>query len=114
MNRWFDRHADAKFQLRKLSLDVDRASWVIESALEWRSGTNSVLPKILLESITRNLFNNGNTQQEDLHPADYLASAILGSAKNIKLGLPGTELEISGPALKKAKIPRAPETPVSS
>ena len=34
MNRWFDRHADAEFQLRKLSLDVDRASWVIESALE--------------------------------------------------------------------------------
>jgi len=36
MNRWFEQHAAAEFWLKQFQLDIDRASWVVETALEWR------------------------------------------------------------------------------
>jgi hypothetical protein len=106
MNRWFDRHAEAEFKLRQFSLDIDRASWVIESTLEWRQSGAGRIPTVLLKSITHNLFVHPNEEKDEMHPGDYLASAIMGNAKQLKFGLGGAEVEMSGKDLRKIPAPK--------
>ena len=104
LNRWFERHSELEFQLKQFELDIDRASWVVETALEWRQVQNSTIPDHLLESISRNLFSRSDKDETaDMHPADYLASALLGKASGLRLALPGGgELEYGAKALKEA------------
>jgi len=33
---WFRQHADEEFRLKRLELDIDRASWVVETAAQWQ------------------------------------------------------------------------------
>jgi len=103
MNRWFERHSELEFQLKQFELDIDRATWVVETALEWRQEQHSTIPNHLLESISRNLFSRSDKDEgSDMHPADYLASALLGKASALRLALPGgRELEYGPRALKE-------------
>jgi hypothetical protein len=101
-NAWAERHANAEFQLQQFHLDVNRANWVVESCLEWKKETdNAVIPSELLSSMTRNLFvDKGSQPEQVLHPADELASAILGSAAQVKLKAPGADILIDKPGKK--------------
>lgn len=102
MNRWFERHADTEFYLKQFELDIDRANWVVETALEWKEKQEKAIPDTLLASISRNLFMK--TEKDDdanMHPADYLASAILGSASNVNLKVPGGEINLTNKGIKK-------------
>lgn len=102
MNRWFERHADAEFSLKQFELDIDRASWVVETALEWKQSQDTPIPDQLLENISRNLFSKSDKDENaDMHPADFLASAILGRASGLNLKLPGAEISYTGKDIKK-------------
>ncbi|TPL79066.1 hypothetical protein FJ941_20740 [Mesorhizobium sp. B2-3-13] len=102
MNRWFERYADAEFHLKQFELDIDRASWVVETALEWKFSQGMAIPDHLLENISRNLFSKTEKDEAaDMHPADYLASALLGRASGVDLKLPGAELSFTGKDIKK-------------
>jgi hypothetical protein len=102
MNHWFEQHSQAEFHLKQFQLDVDRASWVVETALEWKSSLGSVIPTILLESISKNLFRPETKSPETpLHPGDQLASALLGSASKVRMQAGNAELEFTGKSLKK-------------
>jgi hypothetical protein len=91
MNRWFERYADTEFQLKQFDLDIDRASWVVEAALEWRLHQDKPMPEHLLEK----------DESADMHPADYLASAILGRASAVNLKVPGGEISLTGRDIRK-------------
>lgn len=98
-DRWARRHEDAELQLRQFQIDINRASWVVESCLEWRKSTNTDVPPDLLKTISQGLFaSQGGTQEPVVHPADALASALLGSASKLKLKAGESELEINKPA----------------
>jgi hypothetical protein len=101
MNRWFDKHADTEFHLKQFDLDIDRASWAVETALEWRTAQGAEIPKTLLESVTRNLFANEDEPKEEMHPADYLASALLGKASAIKLKTGNAEIDLNARQVRK-------------
>lgn len=102
LNRWFEQHAQAEFQLKQFQLDIDRASWVVETALEWRKSGEGSLPNELLESMSRNLFVTDDYKVEQLkHPADELASALLGTASKVRLKAGDSELELDGKRLSK-------------
>lgn len=101
MNRWFDKHADTEFNLKQFDLDIDRANWVVETALEWRAAQGGVIPTVLLESVTRNLFANEDKPKEEMHPADYLASALLGKASAIKLKTGNAEIDLNARQVRK-------------
>ena len=106
-NRWAEQHSASEFQLQQFYIDVNRANWVIESCLEWRKVTDSVIPSDLLGSITRNLFTTETkTLDQVTHPADELASALMGSASSLKLNLNGNELEFNKPGKITNKISR--------
>lgn len=86
-DHWFRQHADEEFQLRRLELDVDRASWVTELALEYRDEKGDV-PAELLDRLSAGLFSPYVTQAVK-HPSQDLLSAILGASTSLKLALPG-------------------------
>lgn len=102
LNRWFERHADTEFYLKQFELDIDRANWVVETALEWKEKQDRTIPDGLLDSISRNIFTKSEKDVDaDMHPADYLASAILGRASNVSLKVPGGEISLTGKDIKK-------------
>lgn len=108
LNRWFESHSAAEFALKQYQLDVDRASWLVEAAMEWNSQVKEQMPSALLDRISRNLFASDSSERSQmLHPTDALAS-VLGNASKIKLNAGPAEIEISGKDLKKSKpVPTA-------
>jgi len=100
MNRWFEQHAAAEFLLKQFELDIDRASWVVETAMEWRRDQKSEIPGVLLEGITRNLFADvGSASAEKHTAADDLASALVGNASQVKLKLGDNEVSFDRKSL---------------
>jgi hypothetical protein len=94
MNRWFEQHSAAEFLLKQFQLDIDRASWVVETALEWRRDQKTEIPTPLLEGITRNLFSERDAGPDRGTAADDLASALVGNASQVKLKLGGNEVSL--------------------
>lgn len=101
-NKWAEQHSISEFQLQQFYIDVNRANWAIESGLEWRKETDSEIPEMLLSSITKNLFSTQSEPETVLHPADELASALMGSASKVKLRVGENELDFDRPR----KIPK--------
>lgn len=106
MNKWFEQHSEAEFIVKRLELDVDRASWVVETALEWQAQVKEPMPKGLLSGVSRNLFDVGPGQQPQLQtPADQLASAILGTAATkVKIHAGNTEVELDPSKMAKRAV----------
>jgi hypothetical protein len=100
-NRWAEQHSIAEFQLQQFYLDVNRANWVVESGLEWHKETSTSIPNELLDRLTHNLFKAAVEPPAAIHPADELASALLGSASKLKLKAGNSEIEFDKPG----KIP---------
>ncbi|MGY0574307.1 hypothetical protein ACTGJ9_027215 [Bradyrhizobium sp. RDM12] len=92
MNRWFEQHASAEFLLKQFELDINRASWVVETAMEWRRDQHSEIPAPLLEGVTRNLFAYGDSSSQEHTAADDLASALVGNASQLKLKVGDNEV----------------------
>lgn len=105
MNRWFELHSQSEFALKHFELDMERASWLVETSLEWKDAKGTAIPPELLESLSNNLFCNEKEKIDPLrHPADQLASALLGSASTIKLKAGDSMLEIDPKKLAKARV----------
>lgn len=104
MNRWFELHSQSEFALKHFELDMERASWLVETSLEWKDAKGTAIPPELLESLSNNLFSSEKEKIDTLqHPADQLASALLGSASTIKLKAGDSSLEIDPKKLAKSK-----------
>lgn len=102
LNKWFEQHASNEFKLRQFQLDIDRASWVVETALEWKRTLGTPIPSILLQSITKNLFEiAGESKSENYSPVSDFASAILGTSSKLRVKTGNAELEFDGKRLSK-------------
>jgi hypothetical protein len=102
-NSWFQRHADEEFRLKRLEIDVDRASWIVEMALEWKERGHSEIPLPLIEKLSANIFETGDRRPEEKSPADQLASAILGESAKLKLMTTFGEIELDRKGIKELK-----------
>jgi hypothetical protein len=94
-NSWLSQQAKFELTLAATKVDIDRASWITESLLEWnRENPNQPIPIELLQNFSRRLFD-WEARIEDHHTAsDSLASAILGSAAKLQIGPSGANVEI--------------------
>jgi TRAP-type C4-dicarboxylate transport system permease small subunit len=101
-SRWAEQYASTESSLKQFHLDVNRANWVVETCLEWRKETDSLIPAALIESLTRGLFTKDQTTPQVVHPADELASALVGSASKISLAVGDSKIEYDKPG----KIPK--------
>lgn len=98
---WFRQHADEEFRLQRLALDFERASWVVEMALEWKQEKGEDIPHDLIERLTANLFSSGASSEVSRHPAEDLAAALLGASANVKLNVPGGELNLDRKGIQR-------------
>ncbi len=102
-DRWFRQHADAEFMFKQLELDINRASWVVEMALEWTKEKGTEIPPELLDHLTRNLFRRPSEADDDGTAPPDLASLILGAAASVKMKAPGgAEIEFDHRGIRKA------------
>lgn len=88
-DHWFKRHADEEFNIKRFELDVDRASWVVEMAMEWKDEKGSEIPKGLVDRLTANLFESTPEESSPRHPSEDLASALLGASSELSMNVPG-------------------------
>lgn len=102
LNRWFDQHSHTEFNLKQFQLDIERASWIVETSLEWDDERKGPIPKELIQQLTKNLFEYDKVKSDPVkHPSDQLASALLGTASKVKVQAGNTQLEYVGKNLKK-------------
>lgn len=102
LNAAAQRLADDEFQTRKYELDFERASFVVEWALEWSKEGNEV-PQFLIERLSRGLFDSQTTDGGPVTAADAVASALFGSAASAKLKLGDNEIVLDRKGITKLK-----------
>lgn len=109
-DRWFREHSEEEFKLKRLALDIDRASWVVETVLEWQNEKNSSVPSQLLDRLTHGLFSNEANKQEIKHPSEDFLSALVGASKELNLKLADAgEVKLTQGGMKKLKKALASE-----
>jgi hypothetical protein len=105
-DKWSNQHSDAEFNLKKFELDMERASWLVETSLEWKDVKGTAIPDELLKCLSNDLFAVQAARIDKAkHPMDQLASALLGSARGIKLKIGDNELDLDPKKLEKARSP---------
>jgi hypothetical protein len=87
-DHWFRQHADEEMRLKRLELDLDRATWVVEMALEWKREKDADIPQELIDRLSRNLFES-DSYSRPRHPGEDLASALLGASSALSITIPG-------------------------
>jgi hypothetical protein len=101
---WFRKHADEEFLLKRLELDIDRASWVVEMALEWKEEQGRELPPQLIERLTENLFVSQSPTDKTNHPSEDLTSALISASSGMSVKIPGVgEIAIDRKGIDKFK-----------
>lgn len=91
---WAQRHAEEEFYRKRLGLDINRANWVVEAAMEWAAEREEPMPGVLVASIAHGLFHEGKPEEID-HPSQQLAEMLRRAGKlNLKFG--DAELELGG------------------
>jgi hypothetical protein len=106
MSQWAQSHAEEEFKLKRLELDIDRASWVVEHALEWKTEKGSEIPQYLLNRLSRNLFTDEQEAEHAMTAADSLAMAILRSAAKAKVKVGDAEFELHHDGVKRLEKTR--------
>lgn len=85
--------------LERYSVDINRASWAIETIMEAKSSGNTTMPDILIAGVTRHLFDVVGHGRED-GTTDALAAVLRASAK-AKIGPGGAEFELNNRGTSK-------------
>jgi hypothetical protein len=101
LNNWAQQLADEELRQKQFEIDLDRASWIVEMALEWKAEKGEEIPEHLLARLSSNLFGQATSSESSMTASDALASAILGTAAKAKVTVPGAEIEIDRSGLKK-------------
>lgn len=99
-NQWFQRHANEEFRLKRMELDIDRASWFVEMAFEWKDEKGEEIPSQIIDRLTAGLFLEEGSEPSS-EPHDSLAQALLGASRfTVKLS-DGTEVEYDRKGVQK-------------
>lgn len=75
-NQWFKEHANEELRLQKLDLDIDRATWLVELAMEWQNETEKEMPTDMLNKLSQSLFTDSE-RSTDMHPLESLISGLI-------------------------------------
>jgi len=101
MDAWQRLKVDESLRLRQLSIDVDRANWIVEMLSEYKND-NEIIPPEVVSALTKNMFSTRKGTDGVTHPAEDMLAALLGSSKEIEVDLPNGRLVTNGKSIKKA------------
>ena len=63
-----------------MELDIDRASWFVEMAFEWKDEKDEAIPDALIERLTQGLFAEPGGEPP-VEPSESLIHALLGALR---------------------------------
>ena len=82
---------------------ADRASWLVETAMEWKDLKGSEMPESLLGTLSKNLFDSPYSEEPSLHPVDQLASHLIGASAEVELPLGKGKICLDRKGVKELK-----------
>ncbi|WP_269540454.1 hypothetical protein [Cerasicoccus fimbriatus] len=100
-DRWSEAHASEEFRLKRILLDIDRASWVVELALEWRKDKDKEISSELLDRLTINLFEDKISPADARHPSEDMLATLLRASSRLRAGPNGLEAEFNSSGTNK-------------
>lgn len=100
LSAWSRQVAAIELRSKQFALDVDRASWLVEMALEYEK-EGKALPPAMVESFTRGLFDGGAQGAQHEPPSASLLH-LIQNAESLKVGAAGAELVLTGKQIRKA------------
>lgn len=86
--------------IEKYSLDMDRASWIVETILQMNSVEKSEVPLTWLESACHGLFTGNRGDREEQRSLDAFA-ALFDATARAKIGTAGIEFEVDRRGAKR-------------
>ena len=108
-DRWSQVHADEEFRLRRLDLDIDRASWLVEMMLEWKEDKGTEIPRELIGGLSRGLFQEDSKTGPVRHPSEELLATLFAASAGIRVNVPGVgEVMLDRKSLRdfKSAVPK--------
>lgn len=100
LRRTYLDQVQQKEELQKYFLDINRASWAIETILEVTEREGRQLPDKWVEGVCHGLFQTAEQKDAEITPMEAWTALLSGSAK-VQHGPDGTMLEVSGKDAKK-------------
>ena len=88
-------------ELRRYGMDINRASWVIETAMEMTTKEGAVLPEKWIEGTVSGLFQSTPKQDAEVTPLAALG-AILSLGPEMSVGPGGASFKIPSKGTKQA------------
>ena len=95
---------DTRFKrdLERYSLDVNRASWVVETVMEFKEDEAGLtVPDRWLEGATANMFEVSDSEGDEEHSALDSLADLLRTGARLRIGNGGAELEVDSRTAKK-------------
>lgn len=89
-------------ELERFALDIDRASWIAETVIEFRDDEDGMeVPSAWIDGVTNNLFNSeGAANSPEENALDALGELLKAGTK-VSVGTNGASLELDSNASKK-------------
>lgn len=88
-------------EMQRYGMDINRASWIIETAMEMTTKENAKIPDKWIEGACSGLFQNGSSKDADVSSLAALG-AVLGLGPEIDAGPDGVRLKIGPRASRHA------------
>lgn len=95
-----------KTEFERYALDINRASWAIETIMEVGQREGQQLPREWIEGVCRGLFSKSDDKDQDTTSLEALG-ALLNVTGRAEIGTDGTKFELERRGLRRA----AKETP---
>lgn len=101
LRRNHDEDVQYHRELQRYGMDINRASWVIETAMEMTSKENASLPEAWVHGACSGLFQSGRQKDSEVNSLSALG-AVMGLGPDVEVSPTGAKLSFSGKAAKAA------------
>jgi hypothetical protein len=100
---WVRHRTAEELRLLNTNLDIERASWILESLIELHGEDIKDMPDALLEAVTRNLFVQPGELQSVNTPIDDLADILRDGAESVRIKQGDSEIVLDRKGLKRLR-----------
>jgi len=96
-----DEDITSQRELQRYGMDINRASWVIETVMEMSSKEKAQLPEHWVRGAVHGLFQSRGSQDSEVSSLAALG-AVMGLGPEVSVGPDGANLKFSGKGAKQA------------
>ncbi len=101
LRRNYDEETRYLRELQRYGMDINRASWIIETAMEMTTKENAKLPDTWIEGACSGLFRFGNAKDDDVNSLSALG-ALMKLGPEVEVGPNGAKVTVGKNGTKAA------------